>query len=559
MAVCLHEPAAALLSDGSILAWGDLTTGVLNVPPLPPGTRYESLSCKGAHALAMRSDGVLVAWGDNTFGQCNVPVPPAGTRYTLYRADFFQCTALRSDQVLVTWGVTGFGLATPPAIPPGLRCIDIDTGTNHSVALLSNGEVLTWGDQGFFQGDLARLPRGLDPDGQPYRFRQMSTSAYRALAVLSDGSVQQWGLASSPPPPLPKGVRYVHAEAGGGHNAALRSDGQLVAWGSNGHGQCNVPALPPGVTYTKAKLSYVHTVALRSDGAAVAFGANNFGQSVIPALPPGLRYVDVDVADNKTVLLRSDGALVYAGTTASNAHLVPVAPAGRRFTRVAAGQNRCIALLSDGSAIHWSLAIWTPIPPLPPGVTYVEVEGDHSHFVLRRSDGEVVVCGVIQHDQNLVPPLDPGTSYVEISAHNDTSAARIGPTSTFVSYGPGCAGSQPSSRLVPDDTPRLGRTLQVRLFDLPVDLAILAFGWQRIPPFDLGLVGMPGCALHLEPAAFVPLVGQGQQAVWEVPIPDDVQFLGARFHGQPLVLDPAAPNGFGAVVGDAAEGVIGHW
>ncbi len=69
----------------------------------------------------------------------------------------------------------------------------------------------------------------------------------------------------------------------------------------------------------------------------------------------------------------------------------------------------------------------------------------------------------------------------------------------------------------------------------------------------------PGRDLHVNPAAYALLVGQDQQAVWNLPIPDDPQFVGVHFFGQALVLDPAAGNGFGAVVSDAAEGVIGHW
>jgi hypothetical protein len=35
--------------------------------------------------------------------------------------------------------------------------------------------------------------------------------------------------------------------------------------------------------------------------------------------------------------------------------------------------------------------------------------------------------------------------------------------------------------------------------------------------------------------------------------------VGLRFANQAVVLDPQAGNAAGAVVSDAAEGVIGHW
>src|SRR5207247_2498452 len=32
-----------------------------------------ALSCGGTHTLALKSDGTVVAWGDNSSGQCNIP------------------------------------------------------------------------------------------------------------------------------------------------------------------------------------------------------------------------------------------------------------------------------------------------------------------------------------------------------------------------------------------------------------------------------------------------------------------------------------------------------
>jgi hypothetical protein len=67
-------------------------------------------------------------------------------------------------------------------------------------------------------------------------------------------------------------------------------------------------------------------------------------------------------------------------------------------------------------------------------VTYVEVDGGQGCTVLRRSDGQVVVCGAVAYEEDNVPPLDPGTSYVQISSGDLLIAARVGPTSTYVSY-----------------------------------------------------------------------------------------------------------------------------
>ena len=46
--------------------------------------------------------------------------------------------------------------------------------------------------------------------------------------------------------------RYVQIAAGSLHTVALKSDGTLVAWGSNSYGQCNVPSDLTGVTQVSA-------------------------------------------------------------------------------------------------------------------------------------------------------------------------------------------------------------------------------------------------------------------------------------------------------------------
>merc|ERR1719491_2569511 len=44
---------------------------------------------------------------------------------------------------------------------------------------------------------------------------------------------------------------YTQVAAGSGHTVLLRSDGVVVACGSNADGKCNIPPLDGGVTYTQ--------------------------------------------------------------------------------------------------------------------------------------------------------------------------------------------------------------------------------------------------------------------------------------------------------------------
>jgi hypothetical protein len=368
-------------------------------------------------------------------------------------------------------------------------------------------------------------------------------------------------------PTLPPGLSYVRAEAGVYHTVALRSDGRVVAWGYNGLGQCNVPPLPPGTTYVHIAAAQGHTVLLRSDGVAVAFGSNLYGISTIPTPPVGVTYVEVDCHELTTLLLRSDGLVTVLGDNAYLQHNVPPLPPGLQYVDIAAGRTFEAALRSDGQVVMWggvvgSSALWVSPPPLPWGVSYVEADGGDGITALRRSDGWVVVAGDYAPyvQQWAAPPLDAGTSYVDIGLGYYTVSARVGPTSTYVSFAPGCAGSRPATRLIPRDTPRIGKTHEVTLFDLPTNIALMVMGWQRLPtPIDLGFLGMPGCAMHISLDGAALLAGQNGQAKWFLPIPNQPSLVGRHFFNQALVFDAAAGNPFGAVVSDAAEGVIGHW
>jgi hypothetical protein len=548
----------ALLTDGSIVAWGNNSLGQCAVPPLPPGVIYVDVYAGVRHSVAIRSDGQAVAWGDNNFGQCNVPPLPPPLSYLMASAGRDFSNALRSDGVFVTWGDQSLHQGDVPVIPPDDRCVQLASGLTHSVARLSSGRVLAWGYNAWLQAPVPTLPTS----PHPARWLSAVNGGNHVLALTSHRELIGWGRRDYGITEVPislQGKSWLAIGCGYLHNVALATDRMLYAWGDNTAGQCNVPPLPPGVGYSKFVVGPGHTVAMRSDGVTVAFGDNSWGCSQLPIPPPGMRYIDADCNYGKTLLLRSDGAILDIGKPYSGNPPTPIAPPGLQFVEVASSDFRVgAALLSDGSVVHWGPPglLASPLPVLPFGVCYVEMDGNSGSVVLRRSDGNVDVLG-----HNLpAPPLDPGTSYVQVAGSDRIFSARVGPTCTYVSFAQGCAGSLPSSRLIPRDTPHLAKTLEVTLFDLPLDIAFLVFGWQQLPsPVDLGFVGMPGCDLHVSLDAIVPLVGANTQAKWFLRIPNDPTWVGTRFYNQAVVLDPAAGNPFGAVVGDAAEAVIGYW
>jgi len=113
--------------------------------------------------------------------------------------------------------------------------------------------------------------------------------------------------------------------------------------------------------------------------------------------------------------------------------------------------------------------------------------------------------------------------------------------------------------LIPADTPRIGKALEVRLFDLPIDFAFVALGFARTAPIALDFAGMPGCESHLTVDQITFAAGQGGVATISIQVPNRQSLIGARFYHQAFVLDPTAGNAAGAVTSAAAEAVVGDW
>jgi hypothetical protein len=192
---------------------------------------------------------------------------------------------LLNDGSVAAVGTNGAGECNVPACPPGLTYVEVTANYFHSAALLSDGTVVDWGA---IVGSAPALPPGLS-------YVQVAAGFHHSIARVSDGSLRAWGdnsFGQCNLPGLPPGLTFITVAAGDSHSLAILSDGSLLAWGYNAFGQCNIPPLPTGVTYTFVS-AQEHTLAVRSDGAVIACGWNNYGQCNVPPPPPGLRYVEV--------------------------------------------------------------------------------------------------------------------------------------------------------------------------------------------------------------------------------------------------------------------------
>jgi alpha-tubulin suppressor-like RCC1 family protein len=216
----------ALLSNGSVLGWGYNGSGQLgngtntdsNVPvpvSLPAGATAKAIASDNGTSMALMSDGSVFAWGENVgsppFSPSNVPVRvslPAGSTATAIAVGSFHSLAVLSDGSVYAWGDNTYGqlgdgtnnnsnLPVKVQLPAGTAAKAVAAGGYFSLALLTNGNVLAWGNN--FYGQLGN---GTNTDSNvPVQttipagdtVQAIAAGGYTAYALLSDRSTLAWG------------------------------------------------------------------------------------------------------------------------------------------------------------------------------------------------------------------------------------------------------------------------------------------------------------------------------------------------------------------------------
>jgi uncharacterized membrane protein YoaK (UPF0700 family) len=257
----LSSPVSAAPLTGSVVGWGNNSSGQTDVPPGLSGVT--AIAACGSQSLALRADGTVVAWG------AGEDVPAGLSDVTAISCGWGHILALKSDGTVVAWGSDSYGQTEVPAGLSGVTAIA--AGGVHSLALKSDGTVVSWGIDR--PGILDTPPAGLSG------VTAIAAGGEFSLALKSDGTVAGWGYIYFGTPNPPADLSGVIAiSAGFRQGLALKSDGTVVGWG--GEGQPFVPAGLSGITAISAGES--HDLALKSDGTVVAWGDDYYGQADVP-------------------------------------------------------------------------------------------------------------------------------------------------------------------------------------------------------------------------------------------------------------------------------------
>lgn len=284
----------ALLTDGSVWAWGQGTNGELGNGGLsnsfntavrvqfPPGVRIAFLATDAMPydtGLAVDTNGNAWGWGDNKGGTLclgnanrqltpvripltNVNLLAGADGHAVYDSNgtIFSCGS-NVDGVLGSGGTRSNDRPVHVVGLDGRQVVQLVSAYENAGALLANGEYFDWGYDGAGQLGVGTTGRNSSVPVQVTfpGFRGVTQVAQggsaasngQTVVMLSDGSLFAWGndsasqlgdgrTANEPAPVQifsPRGVQYSVLASGGQTSYAISTSGDVWAWGANGQGQ----------------------------------------------------------------------------------------------------------------------------------------------------------------------------------------------------------------------------------------------------------------------------------------------------------------------------------
>jgi len=304
--VAKGQGSIALRPDGTVWLWG-LNRGWL--PSVFAGlTGIRAIGAGNNTGYAVRSDGVLLAWTpDNGVAPSIVSGLGPVSQATAGR---FHGLALQTDGTVMAWGDNSYGQlgngsgtnsATPVAVNGLTNVAAISSAEDSALALTSDGHIWAWGGNGLGQlGDGSTTNRATPVQVSGLtNVTSIAIGSFHAMAIRSDGTVWAWGdnfsgelgngeafNAHLTPVQVTGLTDVIAVAAGQARSYALKSDGTVWAWGSNGFNMLGdgsgmdryVPVQLALSNIVSISAGSFHMFALDADGVVWAWGDNMAGE-----------------------------------------------------------------------------------------------------------------------------------------------------------------------------------------------------------------------------------------------------------------------------------------
>ena len=211
----------------------------------------------------------------------------------------------------------------------------------------------------------------------------IATGFSQTVGLKSDGTVVATGSNSCGKCDVSDWTDIVAVAAGDYHTVGLRSDGTVVAVGDDNAWQCSVFYWKDIVAISAGNY---HTVGLKSDGTVVAIGEIDYGRCDVS----GWRgIIAISAGGSHTIGLKSDGTVVAAGSNYDGQCDVS---GWTDIVAVSAGEDHTVGLKSDGTVVATGSNFYGQCDVNGWGGIVAAAAGN-KHTVGLKSDGTVVAVG----------------------------------------------------------------------------------------------------------------------------------------------------------------------
>ena len=255
---------------------------------------------QGGYTVGVRNDGSVVAVGYHYYGKIGIT---DWTNIITVSAGYDCSAGLRADGTVVATGNYGNGQCNVSGWTDIVAVsVGKTSGDKYIIGLKADGTVVAASYDKFGNG----LHGACDVSGWT-DIIAISTGNSHTVGLKSDGTVVAVGSNAYGQCEVSEWRDIIAISAGSSHTLGLKVDGTVVAVGYNGDGQCDVSDWTDIVAISAG---FNHTTGLKSDGTVIAAGLNKYGQCDVSGWT---EIVSVSASNSHTVGLRSDGTVVAAG------------------------------------------------------------------------------------------------------------------------------------------------------------------------------------------------------------------------------------------------------
>jgi len=299
--------------EQSLLPAPIVLTPAAALPAKTPGPTSDSLQKVVAIAAGNYHTCILTTTSEVKCDGWNLETRMSGDFRTVVAGDFYTCLLTTNGGVKCmgknNFGQLGDGTTIDRESPIDVIGLPRDVsalvaGDNHACALMTSGGVKCWGRNYFGQlgdGTTAYSLEPVDVHGLSTGVAALIAGSNHTCALMSSGRVKCWGANEAgqlgdgslvdrlePVDIVGLSNNVTSLAAGFTHTCALNSQGQVMCWGDNSHGQLSdddptvhmVPVIVPGLDGQIAKVAVGngYTCVLTSKGGVECWGLDDFGQ-----------------------------------------------------------------------------------------------------------------------------------------------------------------------------------------------------------------------------------------------------------------------------------------